>query len=141
MDGGVHRSRRTKWRAMPDTRPDKYCDAVRHEFLRDLKSDSLLGACDQGDAFVWHYVLLYVGRPAALAIWSSSTMVSGGSSSVAAARFSRRWPTDDVPGMRSTLGARLSSHASATCIGVAPREAAAALSSADCSGENPPSGK
>src|ERR1700756_4802650 len=87
-------------------RPDKYCDAVRHEFLSDLKSDSLVGACDQGDTFVWHVVLLYVGRPAALAIRSSSAMVSGGSSRVAAARFSRRWPIDDVPGIRSMLGAR-----------------------------------
>src|ERR1700755_2472730 len=64
------------------TRPDKYCGAVRHEFLRDLKSDSLVGACDQGDAFVWHVVLLYVGCLAATAMWSSSAMVSGGSSSV-----------------------------------------------------------
>src|SRR6185312_3459232 len=86
-------------------------------------------------------VLLYVGRLAPPAILSSSAMVSDGISSVAAARFSRRWPTDDVPGMRSMLGARCRSHASATCIGVARREAAAALSSADCSGENPPSGK
>ena len=47
---------------MPDTRPDKYCDAVRHEFLSDLKSDSLIGACDQGDAFVWHDVVTLGAR-------------------------------------------------------------------------------
>src|SRR6202008_2885829 len=67
---------------------DQHRDAVRHEFLSDLKSDSLVGACDQGDAFVWHVVLLYVGRLAETAMRSSPATVSGGISSVAAARFS-----------------------------------------------------
>ena len=80
--------------------------AVRHEFLCDLKSDSLISPGDQGDALVVHDVLLYIVRLEALAIWSSWAMVPGGSSSVAAARFSRRWPIDDVPGMRSIFGAR-----------------------------------
>lgn len=39
------------------------------------------------------------------------------------------------------FGERRSSHASATAIGVAPRRAATASSTSDCSGENPPSGK
>ena len=32
--------------------------AVRHEFLCDLKSDSLIGPGYQGDAFVCHVVIL-----------------------------------------------------------------------------------
>ena len=51
----------------------------------------------------------------------SSASVSSGSASSAAARFSRRWSSDDVPGISRMLGARCSSQASATCIGVAPR--------------------
>ena len=39
------------------------------------------------------------------------------------------------------LGERCSSHASATCIGVAPSRSATADSVDDCSGVNPPSGK
>jgi len=72
----------------------------------DLKSNSLIGPVYQGDAFVWHVVLPYVARLAAPAILSSSAIVSAGTSNVAAARFSRRWPIDDVPGMRSMFGAR-----------------------------------
>jgi DNA-binding CsgD family transcriptional regulator len=37
----------------------------------------------------------------------------------AATRFSRKWATDDVPGISRILGERLSSQANATCIGVA----------------------
>ena len=72
---------------------------------------------------------------------SSSVRTSGGSVNRPAARFSRRWVSDDVPGISRMLGARCSSHASATCIGVAPRDAATSFSTDDCSGVNPPSGK
>ena len=39
------------------------------------------------------------------------------------------------------LGARCSSQASATCIGVAPSRAATSDNVEDCNGVNPPSGK
>ena len=58
-----------------------------------------------------------------------------------AARFSRRCSTDDVPGISRMLGARCSSHASATCIGVAPSSFATSDSAVDCSGVKPPTGK
>jgi len=58
-----------------------------------------------------------------------------------AARFSRKCPTDEVPGISKIFGDRCNSQASATCIGVAPNRSAISLSSVDCSGENPPSGK
>jgi hypothetical protein len=74
-------------------------------------------------------------------IASSSATVSGSSVSAALATFARRCATDEVPGISSRLGDRCSSQPSATCIGVAPSRAATALSSSDCSGENPPSGK
>ena len=41
----------------------------------------------------------------------------------AAARFSSRWASDEVPGISSTVGARASSQASATWAGVAPEAA------------------
>src|ERR1700757_1180519 len=44
-------------------RPDQDSEAVRDEFLRDLKSDSLIRPGDQGDAFLWHVV------PFRLAAW------------------------------------------------------------------------
>jgi len=47
-------------------------------------------------------ILVYLVAPA---IRSSSAIVSCKSSSVAAPRFSRRWPIDDAPGMRRMLGA------------------------------------
>ena len=59
----------------------------------------------------------------------------------AAAKFSRRWATDDVPGISSTLGERWSSQAKATCIGVAPRRLATFDNVEDCSGVKPPKGK
>src|SRR5260370_8108632 len=40
--------------ALEIARPDQYSEAVRHEFLCDLKSDSLIGPGYQGDAFVLH---------------------------------------------------------------------------------------
>jgi hypothetical protein len=43
-----------------------------------------------------------------------------------------------VPGIRRILGARRSSQASATCIGVAPRRAATYDNVDDCSGLKPP---
>src|SRR5690606_930604 len=66
---------------------------------------------------------------------------SGGNTRSAAARFSRRCATDEVPGIKRIFGERCSSHASATCIGVAPSESATACSPEDCSGVKPPSGK
>jgi hypothetical protein len=55
---------------------------------------------------------------------SNRLSASSGRSSFAVSRFSRRCANDDVPGIRRTFGARRSSHASATCIGVAPRPCA-----------------
>ena len=56
--------------------------------------------------------------------WLPLAITFGVSFSVAAAKFSRKCPTEDVPGMSNTFGARWSSHARATCIGVTPRRAA-----------------
>ena len=72
---------------------------------------------------------------------SSETIAASGRSRSAAAKFSRKCASEDVPGISNTFGARRSSHASATCIGVAPSPAATADKSCDCSGVNPPSGK
>ena len=74
-------------------------------------------------------------------IESRSAIISEGSCSVAALRFSRRCSTEDVPGISRMLGERCRSHASATCMGVACNDAAAASSADDCNGVNPPSGK
>jgi hypothetical protein len=46
----------------------------------------------------------------------------------AAARFSRRCATDDVPGINRMFGDLCNSHASAICIGIAPRRSATAES-------------
>src|ERR1044071_1415172 len=59
----------------------------------------------------------------------------------AAARFSRRCASDEVPGISRMLRERCSSQASASCIGVTSSDAAAASSADDCSGLKPPSGK
>src|SRR5258707_434174 len=61
---------------------------------------------------------------------SSAATASSGRSSSAAARFSRRCVTEEVPGIGRMLGARRSSQASATCIGVTPG-ARATLAKAD----------
>ena len=58
-----------------------------------------------------------------------------------AARFSRRWPTDEVPGIRRMFGARWRSQARAVCMGVAPSLAASSESVVDWSGVKPPRGK
>ena len=39
--------------------PTQHREAVRHEFLCDLKSDSLIGPGDQRDAFALHSHLLF----------------------------------------------------------------------------------
>jgi hypothetical protein len=65
----------------------------------------------------------------------------GCSSSSAAARFSRRCLSDDAPGMSRMFGARFSSQASATGIGLAPSLLATSDSTVDCSGVKPPNGK
>src|SRR4029077_11615486 len=79
-------------------------------------------------------------RPA-VAIPPSSARICGGSVNRPAARFSRRWATDDVPGINRMLGERCSSHASATCLGVDPSRAATSDRVGDWGGGNPPSGK
>ena len=68
-------------------------------------------------------------------------MASAGNLRSATARFSLRWPTEDVPGISRMFGDLCSSQASATCIGVAFRRAATSDSAVDCSGVKPPSGK
>ena len=75
---------------------------------------------------------------------SSSLSTSSGRSNSAAARFSRKCATGDVPGMSRMFGARCNSQASATCIGVLPRRAATFDRIDDCnfrrnagSGANP----
>ena len=80
-------------------------------------------------------------RLAPAPILSSAMTSSSGKSSAAAARFSRRWAMDDVPGISRILGARRSSQASATCIGVARRRLATSVRIDDCNGVKPPSGK
>lgn len=79
--------------------------------------------------------------PACAAIPSNAAIACLGRSSVAAARFSRKWTREEVPGIRSTLGARRSSQASATCIVVTPRPCATSERTDDCSGVKPPRGK
>src|SRR6516225_9472498 len=79
------------------------------------------------------------GTLAAIAL--SSAIACGGSSNAAAARFSRRWFVEDVPGISRMLGERSRSQASATCIGVAFKDAATRSSPDDCNGVNPPHGK
>lgn len=54
-----------------------------------------------------------------------------------AAIFSRKCATEDVPGISKIFGERCNSHASATCIGVAPKLAATSESVEDCSGVKP----
>ena len=72
---------------------------------------------------------------------SSAAIACGGNASAAAAAFSRKCASDDVPGIGSMFGGRWSSHANATCIGVAPSVVATWSRATDCSGEKPPSGK
>jgi hypothetical protein len=36
------------------TRSNQHREAVRHEVLRDLKADTLIGAGDECDRFIWH---------------------------------------------------------------------------------------
>src|SRR5580700_215160 len=76
-----------------------------------------------------------------LAIALSSAIVAEGSSNAAAPRFSRRWFSEDVPGISRMLGERCRSQASAICIGVACNDAASPSSTEDCKGVNPPNGK
>src|SRR6516164_5061732 len=77
----------------------------------------------------------------AAAIPPNSARICGDRVNCPAARFSRRWATDDVPGISRMLGERCSSHASATCIGVPPSRPATSDRVDDCSGVTPPSGK
>ena len=44
--------------ALEIARPDQHSEAVCHEILCDLKTDSLISPGDQGDGFVLHVVLL-----------------------------------------------------------------------------------
>lgn len=68
-------------------------------------------------------------------------MIRSGSTSDAAATFSRRCSVDDVPGISRILDARCSSHAKATAKGVRLSEVAELLNTDDCRREKPPSGK
>jgi hypothetical protein len=80
-------------------------------------------------------------RSQGIAIRSSTATMSRVSSRLAAARFSRRCATDEVPGINRMLGARWSSHARATCIGETESPLATSDSTVDCNGVKPPSGK
>src|SRR5579859_3962844 len=52
---------------------------------------------------------------------------SASRSTLDAARFSRKWRSDDVPGMSNTFGETASAHARATCAGGAGRVTLAVL--------------
>ncbi len=96
----------------------RYHDVRRRRARRPGHSPLVVGRAgrelnEYGDAGAWRRQ-----ANASSAAWSSSMS--------AAARFSSRWRTDDVPGMSSTLGATASSQASATCAGLWPRRSAAA---------------
>ena len=84
-------------------------------------------------------VQCFAGTDSAAILFNSAN-VSGESVSCAAARFSRRCASEDVPGINNIFGERCSSHASATCIGVFPRRVATDASVEDCNGVKPPSG-
>ena len=55
--------------------------------------------------------------------------------------FSRRWATDEVPGISKMFGECCSSQDWETADGVATSRLATDSSTSDCSGEKPPSGK
>ena len=75
------------------------------------------------------------------AMVSSADTSESERTNAAAATFSWRCATDEVPGMSRMFGDRWSSQAKATAMGGAPTRAATDSSVSDCSGENPPSGK
>lgn len=65
---------------------------------------------------------------------SSSAIASSGNSRLAAAMFSRRCATDDVPGISTVVADRRNNQASATCCALAPSRAATLVSvSPSCS--------
>ncbi|GAA3413884.1 hypothetical protein [Streptosporangium vulgare] len=76
-------------------------------------------------------------------IASSSLRTSAGSSIPAPATFSRRWATDDVPGMRGRWASGAAARPSGDLEGVArtSSEATPGLRTPDCRGVNPPRGK
>src|SRR5215510_8072754 len=118
--------------------------ASADELLNDGRPDE---ACSSGKEYAHVFLLKcsvqgnQCGASAVAAIPSNSSRTCGESVNCPAARFSRRWATDDVPGINRMLGERFSNHASATCIGVAPSRPATSDRVDDCSGVNPPSGK
>jgi len=118
--------------------PDLAVALLRELLFRFAVERVLPGACEV-TLLTSERAEMTVGLGEPTAFSSSST--SGESVTPADARFSRRWLTDDVPGISRILGARCRSHASATCIGVAPSRAATPESVEDCSGVKPPSGK
>ena len=48
--------------ALEIARPYQHGEAVRHEILRDLKTESLISPRDQGDGFVLHSNFLFLHR-------------------------------------------------------------------------------
>lgn len=73
--------------------------------------------------------------------WLRFSRMSEGIWRVDAEMFSRRWVSEEVPGMRSMLGERWRSQARATTIGEVWRAVAASLRTVDWSGVKPPRGK
>src|SRR6266481_7873047 len=63
---------------------------------------------------------------------SNSPSSSSGMDSDAPATFSRRWATDEVPGISKMFGDRCRSHARATAMRGAPRRSATEESVSDC---------
>src|SRR5262249_18617874 len=114
------------------------------ELLNDGRPDE---ACSSGKEYTHLFLLKcslqgnQCGASAVAAIPSNSSRTCGESVSCPAARFSRRWATDDVPGISRMLGERCSNHASATCIGVTPSRPATSDKADYCSGGNPPTAK
>lgn len=84
---------------MTNSRRCSHCCGFRNSTGADL------GEIDGSGAVCGHYF------PMA----SSSAIASAGSSSSAAATFSRRWSTEVVPGISTVVGDRWSSQAKATC--------------------------
>jgi hypothetical protein len=72
---------------------------------------------------------------------SATATASADRTRSAAAAFSRRWATEEVPGIRTVVAEPCSSQARATCCGEASRRAARLVSVPDWSGVKPPKGK
>jgi len=71
----------------------------------------------------------------------NATSASGDSVRFKDAKFSRKWVSDEVPGIKRMLGERWCNQAKATCMGVVPKRSATSDKVEDCRGVKPPSGK